>query len=65
MIIVNGADCPQAAGLTVKELLEQEGYPTKSVAVECNGNIVPKNKYEAYRFSDGDVVEVVRFVGGG
>ncbi len=65
MIIVNGANCPQAAGLTVTELLEQEGYPTKSVAVECNGNIVPKNEYEAYRFSDSDVVEVVRFVGGG
>lgn len=65
MIIVNGADCPQAAGQTVAELLEQEGYPTKSVAVECNGNIVPKSEYETHRFSDGDVVEVVRFVGGG
>lgn len=65
MIIVNGTDCPQAAGLNVTELLEQEGYPSKSVAVECNGNIIPKSDYANHRFSDGDVIEVVRFVGGG
>lgn len=65
MIIVNGTNCPQAAGLNVKELLEQEGYPSKSIAVECNGNIIPKSDYANHHFSDGDVIEVVRFVGGG
>ena len=35
------------------------------VAVEYNGSIVPKNQYEEKILTDGDVIEVVSFVGGG
>ncbi len=65
MITLNGNQVPDAEGLNVTELLIREGYPTRLIAVECNGSIVPRNAYESHHFTDGDVVEVVRFVGGG
>ncbi len=34
-------------------------------AVERNGDIVPKAKYEEAMLEDGDSIEVVSFVGGG
>lgn len=64
MIKLNGQE-KDAAGLTVTELLTGEGYPTVMVAVECNEKIISKTDFDTYRFKDGDVVEVVRFVGGG
>ena len=35
------------------------------IAVERNGDIVPKAQYDETMLCDGDVVEVVSFVGGG
>lgn len=65
MLTVNGTPVDDAEGSNVTELLSKEGYPTKMIAVECNGEIIPRSKYEDYHFKDGDCVEVVRFVGGG
>ena len=45
--------------------LSTAGYNTARVAVELNGDIVPKAKYHETVFKDGDIVEVVSFVGGG
>ena len=41
------------------------GYDPARIAVEINGEIVPKSAYDEKLFCDGDVVEVVSFVGGG
>lgn len=65
MITVNGKPVDDAVGLNVTELLTREDYPTKMIAVECNGEIISRANYENYRFKDGDCIEVVRFVGGG
>ena len=35
------------------------------IAVEINGHIVPKSKYDTTVLNDGDTVEIVGFVGGG
>ena len=64
MITVNGKKY-DGAGMTVMELLEAEGYPKVAVAVECNEKIIPKAEFETYHFAEGDIVEIVRFVGGG
>ncbi len=64
MIKINGTDT-EAAGKKLREYLESAGYDTKRVAVERNGEIVPKADYEAVVLADGDELEVVRFVGGG
>ena len=50
---------------TVSQLLEVLEYNEKRVAVELNYNIVSKSKYGNTEISDGDTIEIVRFVGGG
>ncbi|MCC8121475.1 MAG: sulfur carrier protein ThiS [Oscillospiraceae bacterium] len=41
------------------------GYVLGRIAVARNGEIVPKAQYDRVIMEDGDVVEVVSFVGGG
>lgn len=65
MITLNGNEIEDASGLNVTQLLTRENYPTKLIAVECNGMIVPRSNFEHHCFCDGDIIEVVRFVGGG
>lgn len=64
MVKVNGRDI-DIAGKTVIEYLSAANYDPKRVAVERNGEIVPKAQYDNTVFLDGDSVEVVNFVGGG
>ena len=64
MLTINGQSV-DAAGKTVAEYLAEAGYNTVRIAVERNEEIVPKAKYAETLLADGDVVEVVNFVGGG
>lgn len=64
MVTINGEALP-AAGKTLAAYLEEAGYPLNRVAVERNGDIVPKASYQETVLQDGDTIEVVRFVGGG
>lgn len=64
MIRVNGEEV-KAQGMTLRAYLEQNGYTPERIAVECNEEIVPKAEYEKKILQDGDVLEVVSFVGGG
>ena len=65
MIRVNGTEETYCEGLTVMEYVRAKGYRTNRIAVEKNGEIVPKNAYESTVIKDGDSLEVVSFVGGG
>ena len=51
--------------MTVAEFVEQEQYTITRIAVEINGEIVPKATYSQVIVHNGDVIEVVSFVGGG
>ena len=62
---VNGQQTVIKNGVTLYEFLIEEGYDTQSVAVEKNGNIVPKKTFETEALQDDDKLEIVRFVGGG
>ena len=64
MLTINGQSV-DAVGKTVAEYLAEAGYNTVRIAVERNEEIVPKAKYAETVLADGDVVEVVNFVGGG
>ena len=64
MVQINGTLC-DAAGKTLAEYLETTDYDPKRIAVEHNSAIVPKARYGETVLRDGDVVEVVSFVGGG
>ncbi len=45
--------------------LEELGVSARAVAVELNGVIIERSAYEGAELDDGDVVEIVRMVGGG
>ena len=64
MVKINGESF-DVAGKSIKNYLLDAGYDLKRVAVERNGEILPKSQYEDTYLYDGDCVEVVSFVGGG
>lgn len=64
MVKINGEE-HDLAGKTLAEYLAAADCDPKRIAVERNGAIVPKAQYGATVLQDGDLVEVVRFVGGG
>lgn len=65
MITVNGKEVTLTGPLSVADYLEQNNYQTKRIAVEMNGDILPKYSYSDTMLKDGDRLEVVSFVGGG
>lgn len=65
MIIVNGKEINLTKDISVEEYLEQNRYQVKRIAVELNGDILPKYSYSDTMLKDGDRLEVVTFVGGG
>lgn len=65
VIRVNGTEEACSEEMTVMEYVSAKGYRTNRIAVERNGQIVPKNAYESTVIKDGDSLEVVSFVGGG
>ncbi|MCL2142967.1 MAG: sulfur carrier protein ThiS [Methanomassiliicoccaceae archaeon] len=62
---VNGIDEGPAAAKTVSDLIRNSGLREDRVAVEVNGNIVPRSDYSITVLKDDDSVEIVGFVGGG
>jgi len=64
-LIVNGKTEPLNDGLTVLGLLESKDLAGKRVAVERNGEIVPKGLHAETPLCDGDRIEIVVAVGGG
>ena len=64
MVKVNG-EPTEIVGKTLAEYLATTNYDMKRIAVERNGDIVPKAQYGETVLHDGDSLEVVSFVGGG
>jgi sulfur carrier protein len=62
---VNGEPRRLAANARVSELLAALELAGKRVAVERNGEIVPRSRYEQTALADGDRLEIVVAVGGG
>lgn len=50
---------------TVLALLEARGHAPAAVVVELNGEILPAAAFADRALAEGDVVEIVQFVGGG
>ena len=64
-ITVNSEARTLVAGATVAALLAQMNLAGKRVAVERNGEIVPKGRHAATLLASGDALEIVVAVGGG
>lgn len=64
MVNING-EPREMAGMTLAEVLSATDYDPRRIAVERNGDIVPKSAYGETVLCDGDAIEIVCFVGGG
>lgn len=61
----NGKTILLSSTYTLLEFLEEQQYDCKVVAVERNGDIVPRAEFGSVILKDDDCLEIVRFVGGG
>jgi sulfur carrier protein len=64
-VILNGAPREFPAPLTFSQLLDALALGGRRLAVERNGEIVPRSRFGEARLADGDRIEVVMAVGGG
>ncbi|UCV14842.1 sulfur carrier protein ThiS [Quatrionicoccus australiensis] len=62
---INGENRQFPAPLTVSGLIEALGYTGKRIAIERNGEIVPKSQHATTALVAGDQLEIVVAVGGG
>ena len=63
-VIINGVQ-EAAEGKSVAQVLQEKGIDLSNVAVERNGEIVPKRQYDSVILTAEDRLEIVSFVGGG
>ena len=64
-IVVNGDPRPLPAPATVSALLAELGLAGRRIAVERNGEIIPRSRHEHELLAAGDRLEIVVAVGGG
>ncbi len=65
-LIINGETYAELkADMSVLDLLTYLNLPKAKIAVECNKEIVPKSGYKTVLLQDGDVLEIITFIGGG
>lgn len=64
MVKING-EMQDVAGMTIAAYLVTTKYNTQRIAIEKNGEIVPKASYSSEILHPGDSLEIVNFVGGG
>ncbi len=62
---INGEERDIADGVSLSGLLEDLKIRPGRVVVERNTQIVPRDAFGATMLADGDVLEIVHFVGGG
>ena len=63
-ITING-ETRTVSSDTVDELLRECEIVPQGIAIEVNRVIIPRSTYAEHRLGDGDVIEIVQFVGGG
>jgi sulfur carrier protein len=62
---VNGESRQFPQPLTCAGLIAALGLTGQRVAIECNGEIVPRGRHAEHSLTDGDNIEIVVAVGGG
>ncbi len=64
-ILLNGQSLPLPEQTTLTALLEAQHLAQRRVAVEINGEIIPRSRHVEHVLTDGDKVEIVHALGGG
>ena len=63
--ILNGKNFELENDISVYEFLAQNGYELKLIALERDGEILPKKLWRESFMSEGKAYEIVTLVGGG
>ncbi len=64
-VSLNGELRQLPSDATVASLIEEMGLSGKRIALERNGEIVPRSAFATQQLSEGDKLEIVVAVGGG
>jgi sulfur carrier protein len=64
-IVVNGQPRHVATGVRIAALVSELGFAGKRIAVERNGEIIPRSAHGSVELQPGDRIEIVVAVGGG
>ena len=64
MVMINGEE-KEIAGKNLLEYLKENGFNPEHLVVARNFEIIPKEQFGSVTIQDEDVIEVLRFVGGG
>jgi thiamine biosynthesis protein ThiS len=64
-VFINGAAHQLTQNCSIAAMIEALGYTGKRIALERNGDIVPRSQYAEQTLSEGDKLEIVVAVGGG
>jgi len=62
---VNGKRVELEQATPLLDYIQRLGVDPRAVAIEHNGEIIQRDRYAATVLREGDVVEIVRMVGGG
>ncbi len=62
---INGKEKQLKDNITISQLLDEINIMKDRVAVELNKEIAKRSEWEKIYLKDGDVLEIVTFVGGG
>ncbi|MBE9521213.1 MAG: sulfur carrier protein ThiS [Proteobacteria bacterium] len=64
-IICNGETKDIDPGTTLVTLIKNLDLNPDTVVAECDGRIIKRDEYDTLALTEGMVIELVRFVGGG
>jgi len=64
-ITVNGETKEVAPKTTLVSLITDMGLNPVTVVVECDGKIIKRDEYDSLVLQEGNILELIRFVGGG
>ena len=64
-LLINGKTEQLPDDISASQLIEQLGLANERLAMEVNGEIVPRSTFDSHRFQPGDQIEIVRAIGGG
>ncbi len=64
-LIINGQQQSYDSPLSVQQLVEKLSLQNKRIAIEYNGEIVPRSRFSEQILNEGDQLEIIVAVGGG
>jgi sulfur carrier protein len=64
-VTVNATEHQLPDQTVLQQLLEQLAVGSGRIAVEINGEIVPRSQFATFQLADGDKIEIVQAIGGG